>query len=89
MEQKFVVVDEHGLHARPASAVVKVAAPLAADLKIEGNGKSVNLKSLMGILSMGLSKGSEFTVLASGDDAEAALATVSDALVNEGLAQRV
>lgn len=89
MQKQFRVTDEHGLHARPASAVVKVATPFAADLKIEGNGKTVNLKSLMSVLSMGLTKGSEFTLHAEGEDAETALKTVGDALVEQGLAEYV
>ncbi|RTR26130.1 HPr family phosphocarrier protein [Deinococcus radiophilus] len=88
MEQKFVVTDEHGLHARPASAVVKVATPFTADLKLVSVGKAVNLKSLMSVLSMGLTKGSEFTLTAEGEDAQQALDTVGQALVEQGLAQR-
>ena len=88
MEQNFIVTDEHGLHARPASAVVKVATPFAADLKLVAGEKTVNLKSLMGVLSMGLTKGSAFTLRAEGDDAQQALDTVGQALVDQGLAER-
>ena len=89
MEQNFIVTDEHGLHARPASVVVKAATPFAADLKLVAAGKSVNLKSLMSVLSMGLTKGSEFTLRAEGgEDAQQALDTVGQALVDQGLAQR-
>ncbi|WP_261664988.1 HPr family phosphocarrier protein [Deinococcus sp. Marseille-Q6407] len=88
MEQKFIVTDEHGLHARPASAVVKAATPFAADLKLVAGDKSVNLKSLMSVLSMGLTKGSAFTLTAEGEDAQQALDTVSQTLIDQGLAQR-
>lgn len=88
MEQNFIVTDEHGLHARPASAVVKAATPFAADLKLVAGEKAVNLKSLMSVLSMGLTKGSAFTLRAEGDDAQQALDTVGQALVDQGLAQR-
>ncbi len=88
MEQNFIVTDEHGLHARPASAVVKVAMPFASDLQLVTGEKTVNLKSLMGVLSMGLTKGSAFTLRAEGDDAQQALDTVGQALVDQGLAQR-
>ena len=52
MEKKeFHVVAETGIHARPATLLVQTASKFSADLNLEYKGKSVNLKSIMGVMS--------------------------------------
>lgn len=72
-EQTFVITHETGLHARPATAVVNKAGKYQADVQLAYNGKSVNLKSIMGLMSLGISKGSEVVISADGKDAESAI----------------
>ncbi|MDU3520271.1 MAG: HPr family phosphocarrier protein, partial [Clostridium saudiense] len=57
-----------GLHARPATLLVKKASSFKSDVSIEFNGKKANVKSLIGVLSLGVTKGANITVTASGDD---------------------
>ncbi|MDU2681204.1 MAG: HPr family phosphocarrier protein [Clostridium sp.] len=69
MVSKEVVVNNGtGLHARPATLLVKKASSFKSDVSIEFNGKKANVKSLIGVLSLGVTKGAAITVLASGDD---------------------
>ena len=69
MVSKEVVVNNGtGLHARPATLLVKKASSFKSDVSIEFNGKKANVKSLIGVLSLGVTKGANITVTASSDD---------------------
>ena len=69
MVSKEVVVNNGTvLHARPATLLVKKASSFKSDVSIEFNGKKANVKSLIGVLSLGVTKGANITVTASGDD---------------------
>ncbi|EKY27160.1 HPr family phosphocarrier protein [Clostridium celatum] len=69
MVSKEVVVNNGtGLHARPATLLVKKASSFKSDVSIEFNGKKANVKSLIGVLSLGVTKGANITVTANGDD---------------------
>jgi phosphocarrier protein len=87
MEKTFTVVADSGIHARPATQLVNTASKFQSDINLEYNGKTVNLKSIMGVLSLGLAKDSTIKITAAGDDAEEAVNTLSDMLTSEGLAQ--
>lgn len=50
----FHVVAETGIHARPATLLVQTASKFASDITLEYKGKSVNLKSIMGVMSLGV-----------------------------------
>lgn len=86
MEQKsFLITDETGIHARPATILVQTASKFDSDIQLEYNSKKVNLKSIMGVMSLGVGKDSEVTVYAEGDDEEEALNAITETLSNEGL----
>lgn len=85
MEKKFVITDEGGLHARPATLLVNTASKFESELHLSYNGKTVNLKSIMGVMSLGIQGGSEITIKAEGDDEAEALAAINDTLNNQGL----
>jgi phosphocarrier protein len=63
-----VVKNATGLHARPATLLVKKASSFKSDVSIEFNGRKANVKSLIGVLSLGVTKNSTVKVIASGDD---------------------
>jgi len=66
--KEVVVKNATGLHARPATLLVKKASSFKSDISIEFNGKKANVKSLIGVLSLGVTKDSKVNVIASGDD---------------------
>jgi phosphocarrier protein HPr len=68
MEQTFKILNEEGMHARPAGAFVKVANEFKSTVEIKANGITKNGKSIMGLMSLGLSKDSEITVITKGED---------------------
>ncbi|MCR2822328.1 phosphocarrier protein HPr [Lederbergia panacisoli] len=87
MEQKFTVIDQSGIHARPATIIVQAAGKFASEIKLEYNGKSVNLKSIMGVMSLGIGQGAEIKISADGKDEQEALSTLQETLNQEGLAK--
>ena len=62
-----------GLEATPIAMLVQVASQYASDIYMETEGKRVNAKSIMGMMSMGMDVGETLTVSADGADEEAAL----------------
>lgn len=62
------------LHARPAGLFVREAARFGADVTVSANGKSANAKSILEVLALGATGGTELAIEASGDDAAEALA---------------
>lgn len=73
LEKEVVVKNSTGLHARPATVISKKAATFKSDIRLEFNGKVGNVKSLIGILSLGISKDASVKVMANGEDEVAAL----------------
>jgi len=75
--REVVVKSETGIHARPATLLVKKASQFKSEVNIEYNGKKANVKSLIGVLSLGVAKGAVLTVITSGVDEALALEEVS------------
>ena len=84
---EFHIVAETGIHARPATLLVQAASKFNSDINLEYNGKSVNLKSIMGVMSLGVGQGADVTITADGDDAKEAIEAIADTMKKEGLAE--
>ncbi|MDR7871518.1 MAG: HPr family phosphocarrier protein [Tissierellaceae bacterium] len=83
--EKVVLQLETGLHARPASELVKVASRYSSDIKLVKDGEEFNAKSIIGILSIGATKGDEFTIIAEGNDAKEAVEGIKYIISNKTL----
>lgn len=79
-EQTFTITADTGVHARPATLLVNKAGQYESEVEVSYNGKTVNLKSIMGVMSMGVPKGAEIKVSATGGDEEEALTGVSEVI---------
>ncbi len=86
-KRDFKVIAETGIHARPATLLVQAASKFSSDINLEYKGKSVNLKSIMGVMSLGVGQGSDVTISAEGADEEEAMAAVAQTMKNEGLSE--
>ena len=82
VEKLFVGKNETGLHARPASLFVQKAAKYKSTIKVKKDGKEANAKSIISVLSLGASKGSEITISCAGDDEQEALSALIELLDN-------
>jgi phosphotransferase system HPr (HPr) family protein len=75
-ELKIAITHEVGLHARPAAEFVKVAAGFPCEIKVQNltaASEKVNAKSILGILTLGVSQGHEILIETVGDQAQEAL----------------
>lgn len=80
-----MVVAESGIHARPATGLVKVATKFSSDIFIEFKEKKVNLKSILGVMSLGIPRGGSVSIFIEGVDEEDALESIESFLKSEGI----
>jgi phosphocarrier protein HPr len=79
MQNKTVtIVNKLGLHARAAAKFVTLASSFASDIRLARNGQEVNGKSIMGVMMLAASRGSDITLIASGDDEGQAIDKLSE-----------
>ena len=76
-EKKVEIVNELGLHARAASMLVENASRFSSDISVIKDGMEVDAKSIMGIMTLAASKGSEIKLRAKGEDEEEAIKKLS------------
>jgi len=73
VSRELIIKSATGLHARPATLLVKKSSSFKSEVSIEFHGKKANVKSLIGVLSLGVTKGASIKVIVSGDDETLAL----------------
>lgn len=81
--KNFKVLNEYGIHARPAALLVKAANKYACDIFIEKDGNKVSCKSIMGLMTIEGYPGSTMQVTTSGADAKDAMDEIEDLFVNK------
>ncbi len=75
--KEVVINNQVGLHARPATFFIQKANEFKSSIWVEKDERRVNAKSLLGVLSLGIVKGTAVTIIADGTDEEAAIETLS------------
>ena len=83
LRETVVVMGKDGLHARPAAEFVQLCRRLKSEVKLEKGGVSVSGKSIIGIMSLGVSKGDEITAVVDGEDEAAAIEEIKELLNKE------
>ena len=68
-EGNIIILNKTGIHARPASVFVQTASKFKSKVQIKAKGKACDAKSILMIMSMGLTRGTEITIRAEGPDA--------------------
>ncbi|EOW6517221.1 fused PTS fructose transporter subunit IIA/HPr protein [Cronobacter dublinensis] len=89
LSAEFTVRNEHGLHARPGTVLVNTIKQFNSDVTVtnlDGSGKPANGRSLMKVVALGVKKGHRLRFTAQGDDAQAALDAIGEA-INAGLGE--
>lgn len=77
IKKNVTVINTHGLHARPAGAIVRAASMFNSKIELIKDGNAVDAKSIMCVLMLAAAKGTVVTVSADGEDeAEAVEAVV-------------
>lgn len=68
----YTITDPEGIHARPAGVLVKEAAKYPCNVTIAKDGREVDAKRIMGVMSLGVKCGQKITMKTDGDEEEAA-----------------
>jgi phosphocarrier protein len=77
IEEKFKIIYSGGLQARPATKIVSKANSFQSEMHMEFNDRKVNLKSIMGVLSLGVPANSKVKITFSGKDEDDAFKAIS------------
>ncbi len=79
------IIDTLGIHARPATSLVTEASKYECDAKVIFGEKEGNLKSIMGVMALGIKCGAEIELAFDGSDEENAITNVEAVMQKEGL----
>jgi phosphocarrier protein HPr len=82
VEKKIKIVNKAGMHAKPASEFVKFVSESKADIQIIKDDRIANAKSIVNILTLKISMGSEIIVRVEGEDEQLVLEAIEDFLLN-------
>ena len=86
IEREATIVNQEGLHARPAARIVRLASSFGAEIELAKDGVAVNAKSIMGVMMLAAECGSSIVIRADGADAERAVQALAD-LVASGFGE--
>ncbi len=78
IERDLAIRNRLGLHARAAAKFVQTASRFKSEVKIRKNSEEVDGKSILGLLLLAASQGTQITVSAEGEDEDAAIAAVEE-----------
>ena len=67
------IINSLGIHARPASMIVKIASSFDSKVELEKNNVKVNAKSIMGVLMLASEQGDKITIIEEGKDEKEAV----------------
>ncbi len=73
LSRTITVQNQVGLHARPATFFIQKSNEFKSSIWIEKDERKVNAKSLLGVLSLGITKGTEIKIITDGVDEEEAI----------------
>ena len=73
VQETFIIKNETGLHARPATEIAKIAMKYKSNINIVANGKTINAKSPLMIMSAGIKSKTELKILCEGEDEKEAI----------------
>ncbi len=85
--EALLIPNPTGLHARPAATLANLAKGFSSDIRLRRGEDSANVRSMVGVMAMAVARGEKVTLTATGPDAEAAIAELSDA-IKSGLGEQ-
>lgn len=84
-EKTYVVQSAEGIHARPATKLVHAAGQCEGEVSLTYNERTVNLKSVLGIMSLGVPSNASFTIRVEGGDEAASFQILEETMKEEGI----
>lgn len=82
LKKEFVLTNQGGLHARPATTFVQLCKTFQSNIRVESAGKQADAKSIISIMSLGAGQGNRITVLINGGDETLAMDKIGTYLAN-------
>jgi phosphocarrier protein len=82
ISRNVTIINRLGLHARAATRLVNCASDFAAEIIVKKGSRTVNGKSIMGVLTLAAANGTELTIEAEGADEKQALSAVVGLILN-------
>lgn len=89
VQKKFKVTAESGIHARPATILVNEAVKFKSEISLALESKVVNLKSIMGVMSLGIYNGEIINIICDGEDEVQALSGLTDVFFDMKLGKEI
>ncbi len=89
VKKLFKITSESGLHARPATILVNVAVGFKSDIKLNALKKTIDFKSIMGVMSLGVYSGTTIEVIADGEDEALAIEAIKDKILELKLGKEI
>jgi len=83
IEKQVEVKLKTGLQARPAALFVQEANRFSSEILLEKDGKKINAKSIMGLMSLAVGSGTQINIIADGDDEQEAMDTLTSFIQKE------
>lgn len=83
IKEKIILQNETGLHARPAGELVKLVSTFKCDVNLTANDRTVNAKSILAIMSLGIKVRTEIEIECNGEDEEEAMNKIIEAFNNK------
>lgn len=68
ISRDYTIIDQHGMHARPATALLKLARRFRSEISLKKNEKTIQMKSMLNILALALKHGEIVSVIIEGED---------------------
>jgi phosphocarrier protein HPr len=68
ISKDYTIIDQHGMHARPAAALLKLARQFRSEILLKKDDRKIPLKSMLNILSLSIKYGDTVTVIIQGED---------------------
>lgn len=89
IKKSFKISNETGIHARPATTLVNVAVKFKSHITLTALKKTVDIKSIMGVMSLGIYSGTTIEIKANGEDEEQAIEALRNKILELGLGKEV
>ena len=89
VKKLFKITNESGLHARPATILVNVAVSFKSDIRLNALKKTIDFKSIMGVMSLGIYSGTVIEVKCDGEDENEAIAAITKCIKELGLGKEI
>lgn len=78
ISKAITITNDTGLHARPAAVFVNTATKFKSEIMVRKGEKQVNAKSILAVLSLGITKGSDIVISVQGSDEEEAMGSLTE-----------